>query len=167
MKKFRKVADTDGDAVAAADPSSIRNRRCIPVDLAASLVNLNLDPKVIIKVEDLPPGALLSCGQGNSNNSWSLKLEETNDVVFIAPQDDSSETFPLSIRVLMPDPDGFDYASTIHKFDILLSATATQSAFTAIQPEDGKSEPAQLGALKDALAKARGLGGDLKLSTKK
>src|SRR5262245_50504111 len=166
MKKFRKVADTDGDAVAAADPSSIRNRRCIPVDLAASLVNLNLDPKVIIKVEDLPPGALLSCGQGNSNNSWSLKLEETNDVVFIAPQDDNSETFPLSIRVLMPDPDGFDYASTIHKFDILLSATATQSAFTAIQPEDGKSEPAQLGGLKDALAKARGLG-DLKLTTKK
>lgn len=166
MKKFRKVADTDGDAVAAADPSSLRNRRCIPVDLAASLVNLNLDPKVIIKVEDLPPGALLTCGQGNSNNSWSLKLEDTDDVVFIAPQDDNSESFPLSIRILMPDPDGFDYASTIHKFDIMLSAGATQSAFTAIQPEDGKGEPAQLGALKDALAKARGLG-DIKLTSKK
>src|SRR5262245_2021290 len=165
MKKFRKVADTDGDAVAAADPSSLRNRRCIPVDLAASLTNLNLDPKVIIRVEDLPPGSLLSCGQGNSNNSWSLTLEDTNDVVFIAPQDDTSDSYPLSIRILMPDPDGFDYASTIHKFDILLSDTGSQSAFTAIQPEDGKAEPAQLGALKDALAKARGLG-DIKLNKK-
>ena len=85
MKKFREVADSDGDAVAAADPSSLRNRRCIPIDLAASLVNLNLDPKAIIKIEDLPPGSLLTCGQGNSNNTWSLKLAETEDVVFIAP----------------------------------------------------------------------------------
>ncbi|HEX6092301.1 MAG TPA: hypothetical protein VFZ07_03055, partial [Dongiaceae bacterium] len=165
MKKFREVADSDGDAVAAADPSSLRNRRCIPIDLAASLVNLNLDPKAIIKIEDLPPGSLLTCGQGNSNNTWSLKLSETEDVVFIAPIDDNSDSFPISVRILMPDPDGFDYASTIHKFDILLSDKGSQSAFTAIQADDGKGEPAQLGALKDALAKARGLG-DIKLNKK-
>jgi hypothetical protein len=165
MKKFREVADSDGDAVAAADPSSLRNRRCIPIDLAASLVNLNLDPKAIIKIEDLPPGSLLTCGQGNSNNTWSLKLAETEDVVFIAPIDDNSDSFPISVRILMPDPDGFDYASTIHKFDILLTDTSSQSAFTAIQADDGKGEPAQLGALKDALAKARGLG-DIKLNKK-
>jgi hypothetical protein len=108
---------------------------------------------------------VLTGGQGNSNNTWSLKLSETEDVVFIAPIDDNSDSFPISVRILMPDPDGFDYASTIHKFDILLSDKGSQSAFTAIQADDGKGEPAQLGALKDALAKALGLG-DIKLNKK-
>ena len=79
MKKFREVADSDGDAVAAADPSSLRNRRCIPIDLPASLTSLNLDPKAIIKIEDLPPGSLLSCGQGNSNKGGSYKNASTGN----------------------------------------------------------------------------------------
>src|SRR5882672_5892314 len=119
-----------------AKPAAERNSgdgklRGVPVDLETAVANLHVSPDVIIRVEDVPSDARLSAGDATSGlvtgeegqdkmSVWSLKVADLPDLHLLTSSPEPIN-YPLTIRVLMPDPDGYAYASTVAKFDILVT----------------------------------------------
>src|SRR5262245_27810711 len=94
-----------------------RDRRAIPLDLGTPLSDLSVLDGIYIVVENMPTGARLSAGRCNGDLSWSLSPDELAELQLILP-DGADRSFALTIRVLMPDPQGYDFASTLAKFDL-------------------------------------------------
>src|SRR5215475_2294716 len=139
--------------------------RAIAIDLETAVSKLDLPDSVIVRVEDMPAGARLSAGSGSSaqltadndrdpGNVWSLRLSELRDLhLLTAPSEQTS--YPLTIRILLPDPDGYDYATTVAKFDMLVTDTETVSAFDHLQTDErGASDPS-LVHLRNIIGKSR------------
>jgi hypothetical protein len=129
--------------------------RGVPVDLETAVANLHVSPDVIIRVEDVPSDARLSAGDATSGlvtgeegqdkmSVWSLKVADLPGLHLLTTSAEPIN-YPLTIRVLMPDPDGYAYASTVAKFDILVTDAGGVSAFSGLSPDDrsgGKNDAA-------------------------
>jgi len=83
----------------------------IPLDIMTQLQERGVSGRLKIIVEGMPLGSTLSAGTNNWDNTWSLDLDELNDLYFFPAQDDDRDHM-LSIRVLRFDSDGFDVATT-------------------------------------------------------
>ncbi|MGH6961872.1 MAG: hypothetical protein ACREE7_15430, partial [Dongiaceae bacterium] len=142
--------------------------RGIPVDLESAVANMQVSPDVIIRVEDVPADARLSAGdataglvtgeEGQDKTSvWSLRVADLPGLHLLTTASDSVN-YPLTIRVLMPDPDGYAYASTVAKFDILVTDSGGVSAFSSLNSDDrGSSKSdAALTHLRGLISKGRG-----------
>jgi hypothetical protein len=92
-------------------------RRFIPLDLRAPLSRLGALDGFYIVVENMPTGARLSAGRCNGDLSWSLAPDELAGLQLILP-DGAHRPFALTIRILTPDPQGYDFASTLAKFEL-------------------------------------------------
>jgi hypothetical protein len=103
----------DGQTAAVRDRD---HRRVIPLDLRAPLSRLGALDGIYIVVENMPTGARLSAGRCNGDLSWSLAPDELAGLQLILP--DPHRSFALTIRILTPDPQGYDFASTLAKFDL-------------------------------------------------
>ncbi|HET6222924.1 MAG TPA: hypothetical protein VFE11_12185, partial [Dongiaceae bacterium] len=140
-------------------------RRIIPLDLESAVANLECGANVVIRVEDVPVGVTLSAGSGasgstNADNAdvahvWSLRTDELEDLHLLAPANFKQDC-TLTIRILLPDPDGYDYATTLAKFDVLVTAAGAISPFSALQKEDRKGETASLVQLRDLIGRKGG-----------
>jgi hypothetical protein len=93
------------------------HRRAIPLDLGAPLSRLGALDGIYIVVENMPTGARLSAGRCNGDLSWSLAPDELAGLQLSLP--DPHRSFALTIRILTPDPQGYDFASTLAKFDLI------------------------------------------------
>src|SRR5499433_4185835 len=161
----KAIAKAEETATAAADRSKGGKLRGIPLDLESAVTNLDLPDNVIVRVEDMPVGARLSAGTGaaalltadndrDPGNVWSLRLSELHDLHLLTTATDPAN-YPLTIRVLLPDPDGYDYATTLAKFDLLVTDTGSVSAFSGLQGEErSKSDPSLL-HLRSIISKGR------------
>ncbi|MGH6962242.1 MAG: hypothetical protein ACREE7_17305, partial [Dongiaceae bacterium] len=158
-----------------AKPAAERNSgdgklRGVPVDLESAVANLHVSPDVIIRVEDVPSDARLSAGDAASGlvtgeegqdkmSVWSLKVADLPGLHLLTSSPEPIN-YPLTIRVLMPDPDGYAYASTVAKFDILVTDAGGVSAFSGLSPDErGNSKSdAALTHLRGLITKSRGKG---------
>ena len=78
---------------------AIRN---VPLDLAPLLAPYRGHGRISLRVERLPHRARLSRGQNNGDRSWSLSLDELDDLDLIVPKDlIGMQT--LSIRIISLD----------------------------------------------------------------
>ena len=102
--------------VPAEGPSCIRR---VALDLEHPLLQAGAVDGVYVVVEDVPAGIRLTAGRRNGNDTWSLAPGELDGLEAILPPD-RVEPFLMSVRILTPDPHGYDYASTAAKFELII-----------------------------------------------
>ena len=97
----------------------------VALDLHTPLAQLGSIDGFYIVVEDVPVGMRLSAGRHNGDRSWSLAPGEIDGVYATLPAN-RSDALVLSVRVLIPDPLGYEFASTVARFDVVISPDARQ-----------------------------------------
>jgi hypothetical protein len=93
--------------------------RRVALDLQDLLLQVGATDGIYVVVEDVPAGTRLSAGRCNGNDTWSVAPGELDGLQLILPLT-RIERFLLSVRILAPDPCGYDYASTTAKFEIIV-----------------------------------------------
>jgi hypothetical protein len=93
--------------------------RRVALDLEDLLLRAGTVDGIYVVVEDVPAETRLSAGRCNGNETWSLAPGELDGLTLVLPLT-RIEPFLLSVRVLAPDPCGYDYASTTAKFEIIV-----------------------------------------------
>lgn len=115
--------------------------RSVPIDLQAPLLRLGAIDGVYIVVEEIPPGVRFSAGRFNGDDTWSLGPGEIDGLRAILPSQ-LDAPFSLTVRVLTPDPCGYDYASTTAKFDVIVTPSCNASAVAAVaEPGEPPARP--------------------------
>jgi hypothetical protein len=79
---------------------------------------INLD-NCFIAVDNLPFGVRLTAGVTNEASTWLLTPRQMEEVALVVAEG-HHEPFPLSLRIVMLDPDGYDFAATVARFDVLV-----------------------------------------------
>lgn len=91
--------------------------RAVPLDLRGPIARLGPLDGIYIVVENMPTGARLSRGRCNSDLTWSLAPDELEGLELIM-LGRAHRPFALTVRILTPDPHGYEFASTLAKFDL-------------------------------------------------
>jgi hypothetical protein len=96
--------------------------RPAPVVIPIELLKLpgrpiNLD-NCFVAIDNLPFGVRLTAGVTNDETTWLLTPRQMEEVALVVPSADA-ESFNVSVRIVMLDPDGYDFATTIARFDVL------------------------------------------------
>lgn len=94
-------------------------RRRIALELGSILAELGVVDGVYLVVEDVPHDVRLSAGRSNGNETWSIGPGELDKLHAVVPSARSA-VFALRVRVLCPDPHGYEYASTVAHFEIVV-----------------------------------------------
>jgi hypothetical protein len=117
-----------GDGISLSEASEWR---AVAVDLQSPLMQLGAIDGIYVVVEGIPPGVRFSAGRYNGDDTWSLAPGELEELhAFL--QGERTDPFALTVRVLTPDPCGYDYASTTATLDVVVTPGAIPSAITAI-----------------------------------
>jgi hypothetical protein len=133
--------DSTSDAHEATGPGDVGPGRSVAIDLQAPLLRLGAIDGVYIVVEDTPAGVRFSAGRFNGDDTWSLGPGEIDGLQAILPSY-LDAPFTLTVRVLTPDPCGYDYASTTATFDVVVTPGCDASAVAAMP--DPTESPARL-----------------------
>jgi hypothetical protein len=112
----------------------------VRLELHAPLSVLGVLDGIYIVIADMPLGARLSAGRCNSDFTWSLTPEEIADLCVVLPEAGVQE-FTLTVRVVTPDPDGYEFASTTAQFNILVGPGGSVVPFNSIK----RTEPREQG----------------------
>src|ERR1700761_5357691 len=128
----------------------------VPLKLAPLLAPYKKRGRLALRIERMPQVARLSVGRNNGNNSWSVSVEELEDLTYLLPRG-FMEPHALAIRIIGLDEGG----STITVAEYPVSP-ATDAINTPEEPdEDDDNEPAAvqdddyLRKLSDELAKVK------------
>lgn len=89
----------------------------IALDLAPSTTPYRHHDSLSVRVERLPVGARLSKGRNNGDRSWSLAIDELDDLLYLPP-DGMAEPHTLTVKIISVDSDG---ATTLEQFDVPIS----------------------------------------------
>ena len=81
---------------------------------------INLE-NCFIAIDNLPFGVRLTAGVSNDEATWLLTPRQLEEVALVVPAG-HLESFPVSLRIVMLDPDGYEFATTIARFDVLAKA---------------------------------------------
>jgi len=109
------------------DAAGFSNRDAtVPIDLQAPLAQLGMFDGIYVVVEDVPAAVRLSAGRYNGDLSWSLGPGELDGLCATLPAN-KRNAIVLSVRVLIPDPLGYEFASTIARFDVVVSPDNAQT----------------------------------------
>lgn len=130
-------------------------RRGIPLDLVPLLSPYKGKGRLTLRVERMPRAARLSAGRNNGDNSWSLTLDELEDLEYLPPEG-STNAHTLALRIVARDDDG---ASTLVVLDLPISPDTVGSSpaanlrgAPAVAVSSGDNTQAR--QLRDELAKA-------------
>src|SRR4030095_17031005 len=102
----------------------------VAVDLQSPLMQLGVIDGIYVVVEGIPPGVRFSAGRYNGDDTWSLAPGELEELHAFLPGE-RTDPFALTVRVLTPDPCGYDYASTTATFDVVVTPGANPSEVDA------------------------------------
>jgi hypothetical protein len=95
---------------------------------------------VYVVLEDIPPGVRFSAGRCNGDDdTWSLAPGELEGFYATLPGT-RMRAFILTVRVLTPDPCGYEYASTTGTFDVVIEPSTTPTAVAAF-PRRQQTKP--------------------------
>ena len=78
---------------------------------------INLD-NCFIAVDNLPIGVQFTAGVTNEQGTWLLTPRQMEEVALVVSSN-HLDSFPVSLRIVMFDPDGYEFASTVARFDVL------------------------------------------------
>ncbi|HMI96752.1 MAG TPA: SH3 domain-containing protein [Micropepsaceae bacterium] len=132
-----------------------RTQRVIPVKLAPLLAPYKRHGRLSIRIERLPQQARLSAGRNNGDNSWSLMLDQLEDLTYLPPEGMDEEHI-LSVRIIGLDGGG----STLAVLDFPVSPggpgpdAADEESAAQDQTADA-SEHTQLRPLRAELAQMK------------
>jgi len=112
-------------------------RRKIALDLESTLAQLGVIDGVYLVVEDIPSDVRLSAGRCNGNETWSLGPGELDKLHALVPSARSGP-FALKVRVLCPDPCGYEYANTVAQFDIAVDRDSARATGLPKRMSDAK-----------------------------
>jgi len=106
---------------AGGDPDYDR-LRAAPVVIPIALKKLpgrpvNLE-NCFVAIDNLPFGVRLTAGVSNDEATWLLTPRQMEEVALVVPPG-HLDSFPVSLRIVMLDPEGYDFAATIARFDVL------------------------------------------------
>src|ERR1019366_6946581 len=90
----------EAPALASLDPSAAL--QAISVDLRSVISAYRRRGRFMLRIENLPQLARFSAGQNNGNCTWSLQLDELEDLVYFAPKSTHAD-HTLSIRLIAKD----------------------------------------------------------------
>src|SRR5882757_6655407 len=96
-----------------------RTQRVIPIKLGLLLTPYKRHGRLSIRIERLPQQARLSAGRNNGDNSWSLTLDQLEDLTYLPPPG-MEEEHVLAIRIIGLDGGG----STLAVIDFPISSGA-------------------------------------------
>jgi len=132
------------DGLTPATPqASATSGVSIPLDLVSPLLPYREQGGLSIRVERLPFNARLSKGRNNGDNTWSLTLDDLNDLLYLPPEGlDTPHT--LTVRAISIEDDS---ASTLMRFDVPIGsgeipdAAAPDTAAMQPGPADQAAPP--------------------------
>jgi hypothetical protein len=128
---------TSGDKVALSESLP---GLAVAIDLQTPLMRLGAIDGVYVVLEDIPPGVRFSAGRCNGADTWSLAPGELDGFHATLP-DRRIHPFVLTVRVLTPDPCGYEYASTTAAFDVVVEPGVTPSAVAALPRSLQQTKP--------------------------
>lgn len=135
-----------GETTAAEPPD-----RPIRLDLHPALAVLGYYDGVYVVISDMPNGARLSAGRSNGNFTWSLLPAELEDLSLMLPAERPDVV--LTVSIITPDPDGYEFASTSAQFNIIVAdgvSTIPFSSLRRIEPLHQQDWPGLLQRAVDA-----------------
>ncbi len=110
---YASEEDKRADAASSAPCQPIR------LDLHPALTGLGYYDGVYVVISDMPVGARLSAGRSNGNFTWSLLPADLEDLTLTLPNGGAAAL--LTVSIVTPDPDGYDFASTAAQFNITVA----------------------------------------------
>jgi hypothetical protein len=141
VKDEEVVRDDQANPGASPAADEVRHgqdgRRKIALDLESTLAQLGVIDGVYLVVEDIPSDVRLSAGRCNGNETWSLGPGELDKLHAVVPSARSG-SFALRVRVLCPDPCGYEYANTVAQFDIVIDRDAARASGLPKRMPDAK-----------------------------
>jgi hypothetical protein len=108
--------DPVADADSTADPGA-GARRAVAIDLQDALLRLGAVDGIYIVVGEIPAGVRLSAGRFNGDDTFSLGPGDVDGLQAVLPPG-LTRPFTLRVRILTPDPCGYEYASTSAEFTV-------------------------------------------------
>ncbi len=152
--RLRKVPEGPADNLAELPTrtnfdSSVASR-AIPIDLRPVIQAYRKRGRFMLRVEKLPQQARFSAGQNNGDGSWSLQLDELEELVYFAPKTARGE-HALSIRLVAKDE---TEAFTIALVEYPIAADRDAAPAPGPQPVENAREERhpEIAELKMALA---------------
>jgi hypothetical protein len=138
--KLRKLPGGSADNLAELPArttfdSSVASR-AIPIDLRPVIQAYRKRGRFMLRIEKLPQQARFSAGQNNGDGSWSLQLDELEELVYFAPKTARGE-HALSIRLVAKDE---AEAFTIALVDYPIAADREAGPIPGPHPVDNARE---------------------------
>ena len=90
--------------------------------LTAALSDTDGSESLSITIGGVPDGAVLSAGTDNGDGTWTVTLEDLNDISITPPQDFNGE-IPLTLNATSTEADGGDSATTTVPFTVTVTDT--------------------------------------------
>jgi len=149
LRKVPETAEALAELPARASFDTSVASRAIPIDLRPVISAYRKRGRFQLRVEKLPQSARFSAGQNNGDGSWSLLLDELEDLVYFAPKSISGD-HKLAIRLIAKDE---TEAFTIALIDYTVKGDAEGTAAphaNAPLPDDVRNELHKLKALLEA-----------------
>ena len=149
LRKIPETAEALAEMPARASLDTSVASRAIPIDLRPVISAYRKRGRFQLRVEKLPQSARFSAGQNNGDGSWSLLLDELEDLVYFAPKAISGD-HKLAIRLIAKDE---TEAFTIALIDYTVKGDAESAAAphaSAPLPDDVRNELHKLKALLEA-----------------
>ncbi|MBF0295413.1 MAG: hypothetical protein HQL96_09510 [Magnetococcales bacterium] len=114
------AGDADAPLLVLNDAFGVEDR-VIPLDLSATLTDLDGSEALTITLSGLPAGALLSAGIDNGDGSWTLSPAELHGLT-LTPPADSDQDFTLSVAATATEQNGGDTQTTLGTMRVSLAA---------------------------------------------
>jgi len=136
----KEAAITDiADIYALASAKKSVAPRAVPMELKPLISPYRKHGRFTLRIENLPQSARLSAGQNNGDRTWSLALDELDDLFYFPPTGFDNE-HTLAIRVITKDETG---ASTIALIDYRIKCAGDSQCAVPSLPQrvTRKSEP--------------------------
>jgi hypothetical protein len=149
LRRVPETAEELAEMPARASVDSSVASRAIPIDLRPVISAYRKRGRFQLRVEKLPQSARFSVGQNNGDGSWSLLLDELEDLIYFAPKTVVGD-HTLAIRLIAKDE---TEAFTIALIDYTVRADAEGAATAqagAPLPDDVRNELHKLKALLEA-----------------
>ena len=136
--RLRRIPETAEDLAgmpARASVDSSTAARAIPINLSPLISAYRKRGRFMLRVENLPQSARFSAGQNNGDGTWSLMLDELDELVYFAPKTANAD-HTLSIRLIAKDEtEAFTIA--LIDFPIMGASDRDGAGFAKSSPSSG------------------------------
>ena len=108
--------------------------RAIALDITSTLTDSDGSESLVITINDVPDGAVLSAGSDNGNGSWTLSPNQLHGLT-ITPPADSDADFNLTVTATSTETEG-EQTSTSYVLPVSVEAVADGVIFTSAASGD-------------------------------